>query len=425
MRYSDIVIIGAGPGGSVAAIALAQRGYRVTLLQRPRPYPALEGLAERAVAGLRHIGCERALASLNEQAVRQACWGGQSFRGNLEWLVDRQRFDQALLQDARAAGIEVPQAGLTGFERAGKGWRLHLADTKEFTAEFIVDARGRAAPQEDIIRGPATTALSQRWHLSRQSLAQTLIQPYAEGWAWLALSGQGWGILQMFLSTEQKKLPPKAKLTDYYQGILANLPLIQQELDGAAPEGPVYARFAQPQYNQPIIADGYARVGDAAFSIDPLSGHGVYFAIGGALAAAAAVHTILSKPENTQTAEQFYRERIADDFWRMARIGRDFYQHEQSWPESPFWRERQKWPDQQPAHAEPSRFKPSIEKRPVNADGLIELRDVIVCADHPRGIWQVAGIELVSLLRCLQVGGSIDDPAQKTAQAWLTARGLL
>ena len=423
MMGVDIAVIGAGPAGVVTAIVLVRRGYRVVLCHRPRSYPALEGLAERALTGLRHAGCEHAIASLSQQAARQAYWNGQSFTGNLEWLADRELFDQALLQDTRAAGVAVLDVPLARFEYGS----LLLSDGQTVRADFIIDARGRAAPQNSaqLISGPAMTALSQRWRISDKTSAQTLISPFADGWAWLAISDQGWGLLQVFVNTERQKLPPRAKLADFYHSTLADLPFTRQWLDGATPEGPIHARFSQPQYSRTVIAERYLRVGDTAFAIDPLSGHGVYFAISGALTAAAVVHTILSKPENSAVAEQFYRERIEDDFWRMARIGRDFYQQEQRWPEALFWRERQRWPDQQPAHAAPDSFRPRIEKRPVNINGVIELREVIVSADHPRGVWQVAGVELASLLRRLQGGGQVDDPAEKIAQAWLAVRGLL
>jgi len=429
MQQCDIVVIGGGPAGGATAITLARQGYRVALWQRPRPYPALEGLAERTLIGLRHIGCEQALASLHQQTARQAHWGGQVFEGNPEYLADRERFDQALLQDVAAAGVELMEGKQPRLERSGTGWRLHTASGSSITSEFVIDARGRAVPQPtEPLSGPATTALSQRW-VWPDCPAQTLISPFADGWAWLARSGQGWGLVQVFVSTARQKLPPKAKLAMFYHAVLDRLPEVQSVLDKARPDGPVQARFAQPQLS-PLILDGrYLRVGDAAFAIDPLSGHGVYYALGGALAAAATVHTLLSRPENASAAEQFYRERIEDDFWRMARIGRDFYRLEQRWPDSLFWHERQTWPDDQAAHAIPDDFTARIECRPVNNEGVIEWRDVIVSADYPRGVWQLAGVELAALLRYLQAGGTgVDYPAPPTAlqaaRTWLAARKL-
>ena len=40
MSSADIAVVGCGPVGSVLAILLAQRGRRVTVLERwPEPYP--------------------------------------------------------------------------------------------------------------------------------------------------------------------------------------------------------------------------------------------------------------------------------------------------------------------------------------------------------------------------------------------------
>ena len=159
------------------------------------------------------------------------------------------------------------------------------------------------------------------------------------------------------------------------------------------------------------------------------------------LGLAAAVNTLLSKPENAAIAKQFYQQKIEHDFYRMCRIGRDFYRQELRWPDHPFWQQRGHWPDKEPAHPIPD-SKISIAKRPVQKDGFIQTQEVIITTDHPRGLWQVAGIELVCLLRYLQQftddSVSLTHRVQRYAEqhvldfencqmatAWLTSRGLI
>jgi flavin-dependent dehydrogenase len=445
MAY-DVVVVGGGPAGVVTANRLARQGYRIALLAKPRRTPAVEGLSERALVGLRYAGCERALERIGPAVRRLACWNGERFSGNQEWLIERRAFDAALLEDARAAGVEIVAGRAGTVRRAAVRWRIPwvsaVEGTGEWPAGFLIDARGRAAPhgRDPVRRGPLTIALGRFWKMPPGGEAGTQVAAFPEGWAWFARDTHGAALLQLVVSAVTRRLPPRAALTEHYQDLLATVDEAGAWISEAKPLGGVFARYAQPQFNPRLLADGYARVGDAAFAIDPLSGHGVYEAIGGGLALAATVNTLLSCPQNTELAERFYRERITGDFLRMARVGRDFYRQEQRWAERPFWRERRHWPDDEPAHAAPEAAALRVERRPVNVEGCIDWREVIVTADHPRGIWQVAGIPLVGLLREWRGrdGGSLVDFARayaeryakplddcRTALAWLAERRLL
>ncbi len=437
----DILILGAGPAGVIVAKTLTTLGYHITLIGQARRLPAVEGLSERALAGLRFSQCQHALNSLGPQARRLAHWNGEAFPGNQEWIVERDKFDAALQEDTREAGIAVIQDRITRLKHNGEHWSVELNKHGSKTAAFVIDARGRSAPHDrkKLRRGPSTIALGRIWRLPKHSEPGTRLTSFADGWAWFALGPQGRGILQCLISTENQSLPPRPRLNDFYQQLLTTIPQTQDWLAQAQPEGAVFARYAHPQFAGQVLAPGYARVGDAAFAIDPLSGHGLYQAIGGALALAATVNTLLARPDDTPLAQRFYEERISDDFLRLCRIGRDFYRLEQQWPERAFWRERRNWPDDQPAHAVADSFAPRIEQRPVNQDGFIVAQEVIVTPDQPRGIWQVAGVPLVPLLKQLtqHLGKTLPEISLQQAQqqggkpenyrialAWLESRGL-
>lgn len=443
MTY-DIAVLGGGPAGVVTASGLARLGYRVVLFAKPRRIPAVEGLSERGLVGLRYSGCHQALERMGPAVRRLACWNGEHFSGNREWLIERRTFDAALWDDARAAGVEVVMGRAGSAQRQQTLWRIPWVSREgsgECRAGYLIDARGRAAPHErNPVRGPLTVTLGRFWNSPQAGEPGTWVTSFQEGWAWLARDTQGAILLQLVVSTANQRLPPRAALAEHYQALQSTVDEARVWLDRARPLGGVFARYAQPQFNPRLLGESYARVGDAAFAIDPLSGHGVYEAISGGLALIATVNTLLARPGNAQWAERFYREKISDDFLRMARIGRDFYRQEQRWTIKPFWRERQIWPDDEPAHGVAQDVSPSIEMRPVNLEGFIDLREVIVTADHPRGIWQVAGVPLVGLLRAWREQGdkSLTDFAQgygehhdkplndcQAALAWLAQRHLL
>jgi flavin-dependent dehydrogenase len=378
------------------------------------------------------------------EVPRSAHWNGETIQANSEWLIERERFDAGLLADLRAADVHIVSGRVRRFSRIDQHWFIELNDIAEenITADFLIDARGRAAPHSDYFlqRGPLSMALSRLWRLPAATPAMTQVMSFADGWCWYAAGDQGLGSLQIMVSSERQRLPARSQLPAYYAGLLQQIPELSELIETAQPASDIVARYAQPQFTRELIGDHHARVGDAAFAIDPLSGHGIYQAVGGALALAATVHTLLARPDNTAIARRFYRERVESDFLRMARIGRDFYRQEQRWPEPAFWYERSRWPDDEPAHPAAAQDQTRIEQRPVNIDGVIELREVIVTADHPRGVWQIAGVALVPLLlytRDRQVetmeasaahyaaNRGEDLQSCRTALAWLAARRLL
>jgi hypothetical protein len=218
--------------------------------------------------------------------------------------------------------------------------------------------------------------------------------------------------------------------------LLAVVPPARAWLEGGSPCSPVSVRHAGTSRAQVLLEPARIRIGDAALALDPLSGHGVFEALATATAAVPVVTTLLRRPADAALAQAFYEERVEQAFLRFARTARDFYRLEERWHDVPFWQARRGWPDDLPAH--PSRFAaaPQLRTKPVIEDGFVVAREVIVTADHPRGVFMVDGVPLVPLLRAVQAGeiASVEaaarcfDRAQgevETALAWLRYRGLL
>lgn len=257
------------------------------------------------------------------------------------------------------------------------------------------------------------------------------------GWLWLADDGESGAVAQLFVSTSVNPLPARPEIDSYFERQLATVDangLLELQRTGR-----VEVRDAATAMRHRPIGDGLARVGDATLAIDPLAGHGIYEAISGALALAPVVNTILRDPQRSALAERFYLEKLQTDFWRLARTGREFYRTETRWPRGDFWRERRAWPDDEPAHDAPLSSAAVVERRPVSENGFIREHPVIVTPDHPRGVWQVAGVPLAELRALAQ--GQLDRPeifVQSAADrfkvppagidaalAWLRQRGLL
>jgi flavin-dependent dehydrogenase len=421
---TDILVAGGGPAGCVAALALAQAGFRVALVTAPRRPAVVEGLSARVVRFLDQPGYQRTRATLGPSIRREASWNGRATSANLEWVVERAAFDRALLYDVRAAGIQVAIAPLRGLRYADGEWQAE-AGGRAYRAGFLVEARGRRAPGRRR-HGPPAIALAQSWG-GLAAAARTAVAPFEGGFAWLATAGDGRGSLQLVTAPPghaARALP------------LAAVPAAGTWLEGGRPCSPVAARHAGTSRAEAPLEPARIRIGDAALALDPLSGHGVFEAIASATAAVPVVTTLLRRPADAPLARAFYEERVEQAFLRFARTARDFYRLEERWPDAPFWRARRDWPDDLPAHLAPSSFPPQIRTKPVIEGGFVVAREVIVTPDQPRGVCIVDDVPLVPLLHAIQKGtaASIEaaarcfdrTPAQvETALAWLRYRRLL
>ncbi|MDJ0950594.1 MAG: FAD-dependent monooxygenase, partial [Alphaproteobacteria bacterium] len=368
--HSDVIVLGSGPAGVLTAVLLARRGYAVVLLTRQRSRPRIEGVSRRVLDVLRAHGLAEAAAAVGPEVARTAIWNGARAARNREHVTARPAFDAALLRDAARDGVRaIPTRRVGILARAdGAAVKFVGADGSEetITARFLVEARGRSAPSPRAgrIRGPETTALTRRI-AGAPAAPCTAVESFADGWAWFVSDGTD-SFLQIFVDSTEG-LPKRGALAAHFDRLAAALPLAQEMIGAGRPAGAVTTRNATPCLAPKVITDRSIRVGDAAAAVDPLSGHGLFEAAGSALAAAAAIHTILAKPANAALARRFFAERTDASFERYCRLGRDFYALETRWPERVFWRARAAWPDRQPAHGPAAFGAVTIDRRPVVA----------------------------------------------------------
>jgi len=433
--HSEIVIVGGGPAGAAVAVSLARLGHSPLLISAPRAQAAMEGFSDRTLQALETLGLHRAHSAVGPKVTREANWGGTRTEVNTEYVVDRAALDAALLGDVEDRGIAVLRGRARRLMRQDGCWRVQISPLRAVTADFLIEARGRAAPLpfRARVQGPATVSLARLWTEIAKEPA-TSVAAMRGGWTWYASLGDGRAMLQFVVAAEPGDLPKRRNLEEFYDGILSGCEVARGWVAGGRVSGDVVVRHANPVGAKRPLDKATIRVGDAAVAPDPLSGHGVYVALGGAQAAAVTVNTLLRRPENAALARSFYEERCRLDFLRLARVGRAFYSGEQRWLDSPFWQAHSTWPDDKPPHEPMDSHPPRIERRPVVEDGFITEHEVVVTPDHPRGVWVVDGVPLVPLLRTVADGEDTPDIGQlatrfgrpresvELARAWLKQR---
>jgi hypothetical protein len=427
---STILILGAGPAGAAVALGLRRLGYGVTLVSDWRRFAALEGVSVRVIDALRGAGLIHALEGATLPSQRQVSWNAQQHAQNIEFLLDRPRFDRGLREDLRLAGVELIEGRVLAVHSSAAGHLVEIEGRADIAADFLVESRGRQAPALGKgLRGPETVSLLNRWQGTPGTTASA-VESLEDGWAWMARQADGQCYWQLTVDVASAELPGKAQLLDYCRG-RRRASALALELFGAAPEIDLqlHARSSTAILCPQVCGDNWIRVGDAAMAVDPLSGNGIFQSLSSALQAPVVINTLLRVPERAALAQRFHQQRVEQLFLRFARIGRDFYADEQRWQEQPFWSARRQWPDTELAHQEADFASLRIQRAPVLRDGLVDEAEVVITADQPLGIWHLQGVELAPLLRRLQT-----QPAQqaladltveqgKMVRGWLLAQG--
>jgi len=461
----DVLIIGSGPAGCVVAARLAAAGARVALVGAAAR-AGWEGLSRRSLALLAEEGLLAEETRADSRGVidgpfpRSGEWGGGRRVLGLEWLVERRALADGLRACARAAGVDDRRDTVTNLQWQGGRWWGLTRSGETLAAPQVIEACGRRGPER---RGPLLLAVGRQFRTGCRDGAGTPAaaptQPGTHihaidfGWCWWAARADalwvqvvgrphgGHSAMAHPAGAHAAAGHPSA----WIAAAAAQIPALARVLEGALPDGDLVARPAHARLGlgrHGLARVGLAglghhacdttrwRVGDAALALDPLSGQGVYEALRGARLVATAVQSVL-RGGDASPAQRFVALRQEESWISGVRTAGSFYRENAA--RSPFWSqtaaayERLVAPSAAPA-------APRVERRPVLCDGRFQERDVIVTAQHPRGVWHVADVPLVSLKGYLEsaehatVSGAaavVDRPATAVASAihWLQQTG--
>ena len=401
----DIVGLGTGPAGSAAARGLASLGYAVLCLGQIRSPETIEGISERVVKALQHQGFTRALCVLSEPIPRHVLWNGAASAANTEYLVDRQQFDAALIEDLQQHGVTVAQDWVSSATDVGDAWQVTTQTGKRYSGQFLIEARGRRASSDApcLRRGPETVAMGVKWTIPSAEIrpAGVMAFSHSNGWGWVVQDGRGMAFTQLSMAAERAAVKASQDAEAFIRRMLSDLGTANPLPGGAYPAEAAHYRGSTALLHDAIGTRNKLRIGDAAMAVDPLSGNGIFQSLSSAMAAPAVINTLLQRPQDSAMALQFYQDRCEHLFERFSRVGREFYQQIEADPVSDFFEQRRNWPDPQPSHVQPDRVLGTAQ-RPVIKDGFIERKTVVITADQPLGVWRVNGQDAVELLQAKQ-----------------------
>jgi halogenation protein CepH len=365
----DVVVIGGGPAGSVAATLLADGGHRVVVLERERfpRYHIGESLLSATLPILDAIGATPAIErhGFLRKPGGTFLWGRQRepwsfwFREDPggrphAFQVIRAEFDQLLLDNARAHGAEVwEEHTATSVVAEGDTQLVQIAGrngrTRRLTPRFVVDASGQTALLgrahdlrrfDDFFKNLAIFGYFRDAERLPGELANHILSAaFPDGWFWYIPLHDGTMSVGAVVDSRRWRALADAEPEATYRGLVARCPEIARRLAHATLVSPVRIIRDYSYTSTRFFGPGYLLAGDAACFIDPVFSTGVHLAcLAGSLAARAVDFVLRGELAEADAAAQ-YDATYRAAFERYLRFLYFFYDHNED-PDSYFWTAR-------------------------------------------------------------------------------------
>ncbi len=329
----DVLVIGGGPAGSTAATLLAEKGHRVTLLEKahhprfhigesllPANLPLFEKLgvsAEIAAIGMQKWGAEF-VSPWHEHRQTFEFADAWDKSMPLAYQVRRSEFDESLIRNAARKGADVIEGCRVREVEflpndAGALVRAEHDDGRSETwqCRFLIDASGRdtflgnrfKAKQ----RNPKhnSSALYGHFTGARRNTGNKeghiSLFWFEHGWFWfipLADGATSVGAVIWPTCLKTRRTPVR----EFFLGLIATCPALAARLKDAELVSDVDATGNFSYSCDRSHGANYLLLGDAYAFIDPVFSSGVMLAMNSAFVGAEAVDTCLRQPDQAARA---------------------------------------------------------------------------------------------------------------------------
>jgi menaquinone-9 beta-reductase len=351
---TDVLIVGAGPGGSAAAYHLARHGIDVTAVDKatfPRDKVCGDGLTPRSVGAIERMGVDTSdpdfvriegLRVHSKDVTIDLPWPELRTWPNYGLVMPRLGFDHLLVERARAAGARILEGTEATAPIMVDGWVRGAivtptddgAEPTEIRSRFVVASDGAASrfAAHAGVRRDETRPLGIA--ARRYYRAPNLGGPWFESWLdlWegdMLLPGYGWlfpladgrvnlgaGLLSTF--RHFKDISATRLFAAFARMLPGDRGISEETADGRMLSGPL----PMSMNRTPQAVPGMLVVGDAAGAVNPMNGEGIAYAIETAEVAAELLHEALVN--DRPAVAMMYPVVLKERYGRYFRLGRGF-----------------------------------------------------------------------------------------------------
>jgi flavin-dependent dehydrogenase len=319
MEQRDVVVIGAGPSGSVAAALLKRRGWDVLVLERqkfPRFVPG-ESLLPHCLDFIDEAGMMAAVDAAGFQYkngaafIRGELYADVDFSQkhapgrNSTYQVPRGEFDKLLADGAAAQGVEIRYENRVTAVAVGAAPQVTAIDAsgreRQVQCRFVLDASGFGrvlprlldleTPSSFPVRGALVTHVAD--HIPDgafdRNKVQIVVHPvHRDVWYWLIPFTGGRASVGCAARSEYFERysgTPGERL----KAMLSEEPFLTRLLPNAEWDSPVREISGYSRNVKAMFGPGFALLGNAAEFLDPIFSSGVTIALRSSSFAASAL----------------------------------------------------------------------------------------------------------------------------------------
>jgi hypothetical protein len=316
----EIVVIGAGPAGAIAAALLQRHGHRVLVLERQR-FPRFsigESLLAHCLDFVEEAGMLEAVEAAGFQRKNGAAfaWGERctafdfrdKFTDGRGWTfqVQRARFDQLLADEAARQGVEIryEEEIVAADFSATPRLTVRRSDASEYAVDcaFVLDASGygRVLPRLLDLDLPSAFPLRQALFthvedriddpgFDREKILVSVHPEHRDVWFWTIPFSDGRCSLGVVAGAGRFA----GRLDDLdacLKGFVAETPSLARLLEHAVWDTPARTLGGYAANVKRLHGPGFTLLGNAAEFLDPVFSSGVTIAMRSASMAAGLLH---------------------------------------------------------------------------------------------------------------------------------------
>lgn len=352
LKKFDVIVVGAGTGGSLTAKTLAKAGLEVCMIDRKPEQEIGDKVCGDAIG--KHHFDNIGIAHPSGAELDQTIEGIKVYSPDMEtevnvqgegvhgYLVNRLLFGQRLVKEAKEAGATLMDSTAVTEPIIENGYLvgvlvkdLKTGKTNELTAKVVVDASGHSAvlrkklPPEFGIENEVADEDVEICYREIREIKEPIAEPdfckiylnlqrFPGGYCWIFPKGPT--TVNAGLGVAMKKGFPNPK--DLYGKFVLSLPLFKgsRALTGGGGLVPTRRPIS------PMVGNGMIIIGDAACQVNPIHGGGIGSSMMGGVRAAEVIMEALKKGDVSREAlwpytgifmEEYGAKQAGLDIFRM------------------------------------------------------------------------------------------------------------